>query len=351
MLFSLIDFNPETASESLLSAIYFAGFVVQPNHPDEILPYMKSYATCSIKKMQYAVNIPSVQALAIYCFAFTLSGDASLARICLSYFGRMSLSLGIGINRKNLSDLEKYNRELIYNFMMLYYNWSKLGSSKFTLISEEEAANFDIYDPRYQLQNSSLNFGNSDNEKILYSVFSCQIFKLVCLISYIFAKFSKHDSIQTKMKIEALNTKAIETYKSAKYALESLLTAIPECKNEILVYLELLKAPYLPCILCINSKMLQIYNNDKSIKIIIDSSIDLLGLFSNYPYALYLWRWVPDIIAFHLIQIYPYCSRKQRKTVLSILNSVMSLYYNSKFNFNSMNYLILKSRLYLINSA
>ncbi|KXN67517.1 hypothetical protein CONCODRAFT_10405 [Conidiobolus coronatus NRRL 28638] len=350
-MFSLIDFNPKAASESLLSAIYFAGFIVQPDHPDEILTYMKSYAICSIKKMQYAVNLSSVQALAIYCYAFTLSGNASLARICLSHFGRMSQCLGISINRKNLSDLEKYNRDLVYNFMRLYYNWAKLGSSKYTILSEEEEADLDVYDPKYQLQNSSLSFVNSDNERILYSVFSCQLFKLVSLISYIFGNFSKYDSIQIKMKIESLNTKAIQTYESAKYALESLLTSIPECKNEILVYLELIKAPYLPCILCINSKMLQISNNNnRSIEIIINSSFDLLGVFSSYPYALNLWRWVPDIIAFYLIQIYPHCNRKQRKTVISILNSIMDLYYNNSFDFNSMNYLILKSQFYLINS-
>ncbi|KXN64911.1 hypothetical protein CONCODRAFT_13701 [Conidiobolus coronatus NRRL 28638] len=70
MLFSLANFDIKTASEALLSAIHFAGFIVQPNPLDEIIHYMKTYAMCNIKKILFTMRLSSVQALGIYSYAF-----------------------------------------------------------------------------------------------------------------------------------------------------------------------------------------------------------------------------------------------------------------------------------------
>ncbi|KXN65539.1 hypothetical protein CONCODRAFT_12846 [Conidiobolus coronatus NRRL 28638] len=347
MLFSLVDFDPKTASESLLSAIYFAGYIIQPNHSKEVFSYMKTYAICNIKRIQFTVNLSSAQALAIYCFAFALNGDASLSRVCLSHFGRICDALGISSNRKNTSNLAQYNRKLLYNYKKIYYNWTKLEPSKHDLLFEEDGADLNIYEFKYQLPNFDLNFGNISYERTLYPIFSCQFAKLVILVIEIYTKLGSYDSIKNRKEIDSLNTKTIETYKFAKITLESLLIRIPECKNEISKYLELLKIPYITCKLCINSKILETsYNTYTSvIQNIIDISIELLELFSSCPNLLNKWRWVPDIISFYLIQIYLRCDEMQRKNVAFMLKSLLNLYYIHDFNYNSMNFLILKSQL------
>jgi hypothetical protein len=346
MLFSLVDFNPKTAPESLLSAIYFAGYIIQPNRSEEVFSYMKAYAICNIKKIQFRVSLSSVQALAIYCFAFLFNGDASLSRVCLSHFGRMSYALGINIHRKNLPDLAQYNRRLVCNFTKSNYNWTKLVPSKYTFVSEEDEDYFDVYDPKYQLLCYDLKIGNSEHKNILYSIFCCQFNKLINLISDVYYKLGKYDSKRIKLEIESLNIKTIEEYKSIKFTFESLMITFPECKKEISLYLELIKAPYIPCILCINSKMVQlsINTNHSVIKTIVNSSIELLEVVSNHSYLLNIWKWGPDIIAFCLLQTYPNCTKKQRKTVLSVLKLIIDLYHKYDFNFNSINYLILKSQ-------
>jgi hypothetical protein len=351
MLFSLVDFDPKAASESLLSAIYFAGYIIQPNRSVEIFSYMKTYAICNIKKIQFTVNLSSAQALCIYCFAFALNGDASLSRACLSHFGRICDALGINVDRKNISNLAQYNRQLLYNYKKIYYNWTKLEPSKHDLLFEEDEADLNIYGFKYQLPNFNFNLGNSSYERTLYPIFSCQFAKLVILVIEIYTRLGSYDSIKNRKEIELLNTKTVETYKFAKNALESLLVKIPECKNEISKYLELLKIPFITCKLCINSKILETsYNTYYTvIQNIIENSIELLELFSNCPSLLNKWRWVPDIISFYLLKVYPRCDKIQRKNIAMMLKSLLYLYYNHDFNFNSMNFLILKSQFNSIN--
>jgi hypothetical protein len=102
-LFNLVNFDPKTASESLLSAIYFASFTFQPGHPGEIYCYMQNYAKCNIKKILYKVNLTNAQTLGIYAHAFYLNGNSLLTRACISHFGRMCYALGINVDRKKIA--------------------------------------------------------------------------------------------------------------------------------------------------------------------------------------------------------------------------------------------------------
>ncbi|KXN68276.1 hypothetical protein CONCODRAFT_9505 [Conidiobolus coronatus NRRL 28638] len=260
-LFSLVNFNPKTASGSLLSAIYFAGFVIQSNSTDEVYSYMHNYAICNIKKMLYTVNLSNVQALGIYSYAFYLIGSSSLSRVCCSHFGRMCHSLGLSIDRKNLNILDQYNRKLVYNIVKLYYNWTKLGISPYALISQEDEFDLDVYDPVCQLPNSSLNLYNNDYESVAYSIFCCAFAKLSNFSVAINSKFCKYEVKTVKKEIGTFNRITNEVYNDAKLALEALIDIAPEYKNQILAYLIMIKAPYIICILCIYSKKLEILNN------------------------------------------------------------------------------------------
>jgi hypothetical protein len=350
-LFNLVNFNPKTASESLLSAIYFAGFVIQPNPPDEICSYMKNYATCNIKKILFKVSLSNAQALGIYSYAFYLSGNSSVSRACLSHFGRMCHALGIGINRIKLPIPDQNDRELAYNNIKLYYKWEKLGIPPYSLVSQDDEFDLNIYESAYQLPNSSLNLYSNNYENIAYSIFCCQFAKLSNLCVIINTKCRKYDFLQAKIILDELNIEASKIYNNAKLSLE-YINLISDHKINIVVYSHLLKCSYIICILCIYGKILEISNNGNLtiVQAILDTGVELWELISSNTYLINVWSWGPYIISFHLIQVYPLCTSNLQKVVLHVLKSIINLYYKEGFNYNSMNFLILQTQFKLINS-
>ncbi|KXN66011.1 hypothetical protein CONCODRAFT_12238 [Conidiobolus coronatus NRRL 28638] len=215
-LFSLVNFDLKSAPEPLLSAIYFAGFITSLNRSEEIKSYMHSYAIINIKKILFRVNLSNAQALGIYSFAFYINGNSKLSRVCLSHFARMNHNLGLTINRKNLPLIDQYNSKIVYNNMRLYYSWAKLGPSSYEVTCEDEEAGLDIYDPKYQYPNSSLNLYNNEYLSTLYSVFCTRLAKLNNFLTAINSKFCKYKGKMIENEIESLSTKAEKIYKDAK---------------------------------------------------------------------------------------------------------------------------------------
>jgi hypothetical protein len=351
-LFSLANFDPKTTPESLLSAIYFAGFVVQNNFPEEVVSYMQAYAIIHIKKILFTVNISTAQALGIYSYAFYLNGNSSQSRVCLSHFARVNHALGININRKNLSVLDQYNRKLIKNNMRLYYNWTKLGPSSYSVASEDSEDDSEIYESKFQLPNPNLNLCNNEYEGILYSIFCCQFAKIKDFNVNNISKFCKYGTKKVKFDINQLKNKANEIYKDAILAFESIENLVPEYKIQISIYLMILKAIYLLCTICIYSKMLEISKKRDStiIKPIFEKATELWELISSNAIFNDLWSWGPYVVGFHLIQIYPYCTKKQKKSTVFVLESIINLFCNEGYNFNSINFVILKTQFDLINN-
>jgi hypothetical protein len=348
--FNLVNFDPKKAPESLLSAIYFAGFIIQPNPPEEILSYMNAYAIINIKKMLLTVRLSTAQALGIYSYAFYHNRNNKLSRVCLSHFGRICYALGIGINRKNISVLDQHNWRLIFNYMRLYYNWIKLGPSSYDEVSEDDEVDLDIYEPKYQLPSTSLGLCYNDYEGTIYSIFCSQLAKILILSKIINSKFCYQDSKTIKIKIEELNSKANEIYNNANQALESIAILVPEYKNLISTHLVRIKAIFFVCIICIDSKRLIISKNRNfgESQDILNSCTALWMLITNSEILTDLWTWGVYIVAFNLFQIYPYCSKNQKNTIISTLSSIINFYYKKSFNCNTLNFLILKSQFNLI---
>jgi hypothetical protein len=351
-LFSLVNFEPSTTPESLLSAIYYAGFIIQPNRPNEIGTYMHAYAITNIKKILLSVKISSSQALGLYSYALYINGNSSLSRVCLSHFARMNHALGIGVSRKNLSIIDQYNRKLIYRNVRLYYVWAKLGPSSYKVVYDEnEDKDLDIYEPKFQIPNSSLNLYNNEYLSTLYSVFCTQFAKLSNFNIAVNSTFCNHESKNTKQEIELLNIRANEIYNDAKVTMESLINLAPKYKSQTSIQLNLIKAPYIGCILCIYTKMLEISKScDFSItKVILDNCIELWNLISSNKIFISKWSWAPYLVGFHLIKAYPHCSKTQKKSALFILKSIIQLFYKEGYNLNTMNFIILKTQFDLIN--
>ncbi|KXN68097.1 hypothetical protein CONCODRAFT_79920 [Conidiobolus coronatus NRRL 28638] len=349
-IFNLVNFNLKTASDSLLSAIYFGGFVTQPNTSDELNSYMKAYAITNIKKILFTVNLSSAQALCIYSHAYYISGNYSLSRVCIYHSGRMCHALGVNINRKNLSILDQYNMKLMYNIVKIYYNWVKFGVSPYGVTSNDIEFDLDIYEPEYHLPNSSLKLYNNDYESVAYSIFCSTFAKLSNFSVTINSKFGKYEVETLKKEIDTFCRIANEVYNDAKLTLEALISIAPEYKKQISGYLIMIKVTYIICILCIYTKKFDISEN-RSLNIIqdiLESGIELYEIISNNIYIIDVWSWGLYIASFYLLHIYPHCTTNQKKTVAFILKSIINLYHKEGFNCKSTSFLILNTQFELI---
>jgi hypothetical protein len=66
-IISIKHFNPKTASQSLLTAMYYAGYKLQPEHSNEVNSYMDNYALNSLKYLFRSCSLTAIQALYILC--------------------------------------------------------------------------------------------------------------------------------------------------------------------------------------------------------------------------------------------------------------------------------------------
>jgi hypothetical protein len=346
MLFNLASFDLKTTPESLLSAIYFAGFLMQPNHHEEVISYMQAYAICNIKKISFMAKLSSVQALGIYAYALALTGNPSLSRLCLHHLFRIGDAIGISINRKNMPELDQYNRKIAYSEMLIYSNWTKLGASIYNTLSEKDGTNIDIYNPKYQLPNTNLNIHSNDHERIIYSIFCIELRKNhnQCVIANNI--ICNYDSNMIDIEIEKLNVKTNEIFNNSKICLEAMSHVYSEYKELIRDYISLIKLPFLISSLGIYCKMIESHKNINfvTIEYIIDKCIEIWEILSNDKSVMHIWTYGPFTAAFHLIKVYPYSTKMQRKKILFMLRTIMDFYYKEGLDINSIDFLILKTQ-------
>ncbi|KXN66295.1 hypothetical protein CONCODRAFT_11903 [Conidiobolus coronatus NRRL 28638] len=346
MLFNLVNFDPKTASESLLSAIYYAGFLMQPDHHEEVISYMQTYAICNIKKISFVAKLSSVQALGIYAYALGLTGNPSLSRLCLSHLFRIGDAIGVSIKRKNIPELDQYNRKIAYSEMLIYKNWTKLGASTYNTLSEKDDTDIDIYNPKYQLSSPNLSLHNNDHERTIYSIFCSELRKsqIQCVIvNNIICNYYPN---RIDMEIDELNVKTNEIYINSKIRLEAMCHVYTEYKDLIRNYISLIKIPYLISTLGIHCKMIESHRNINfsTIEYIINKCTEIWGTLSKDKSLIHIWRYGPFTAAFHLIKVYPYSTKMQRETILFILRSIMDFYYKEGLDVNSIDFLILKTQ-------
>ncbi|KXN64910.1 hypothetical protein CONCODRAFT_13700 [Conidiobolus coronatus NRRL 28638] len=232
----------------------------------------------------------------------------------------MAHGLGININRRNLPLLDKYNRVTIYKNISRFFYWEKLGSSSHSLLSEHET-DLDIFDSKYHTVSSELNFCNDSIKYNVYSIFLSKFSKLINLSNIINSLLYSCDSKSIEKQIGELYTITNEVYKSAKSTLESIMISAPDLKDEISMYLELIKSPYIANELCIYTKMIETSKNIKSATIdtLISKCIELWNMYSRNKILITIWSFGPYIAAFHLIKIYSKSTKDQKKTIQYIL--------------------------------
>ncbi|KXN65684.1 hypothetical protein CONCODRAFT_12661 [Conidiobolus coronatus NRRL 28638] len=111
-IFSIAQFNPKTAPESLLAAIYYTGYKSQPDQPKELTLYMDNYAKANLKLLIRECSLSAIQALLLYFSVYYYEGNAPLHYHCRAHATRIGYALGIHLDNKIFSELEKYTRRL-----------------------------------------------------------------------------------------------------------------------------------------------------------------------------------------------------------------------------------------------
>jgi hypothetical protein len=171
-IFSIHSFNPKTAAKPLLSAVYYGGFQYMQNKPPELVKYFNEYAECNIKEAIRVISLQNAQATVIYSFMMVLSGNFKLFRACQAHALRMCYALGLHLNLKILTPLQRYDR-MIFFFMScaVHIFFYVMGDLSLNQLTELGDCNKELMSSKYQIPNSKCVFSfDTEGENVIYGV-------------------------------------------------------------------------------------------------------------------------------------------------------------------------------------
>jgi hypothetical protein len=170
-IFSTAHFDPKTAPHYLMAAIYYSGYKSQSDQPEELTTYMDNYAKENLKHLIKQCSLPAIQALVIYFAVYYHEGNTSLHFTCRAHATRIGYALGVHLDNKIFSKLEKYNRRLALT-KLLGINIIGSSSNNLSVSFFTEFGSFNIkpIEPEWQTLKSSTIHYKYENERMLYSV-------------------------------------------------------------------------------------------------------------------------------------------------------------------------------------
>ncbi|KXN68274.1 hypothetical protein CONCODRAFT_9503 [Conidiobolus coronatus NRRL 28638] len=165
---SIAHFDPKTASQHLLAAIYYAGYKSQPDQPEELTSYMESKAKENLKLLIRQCSLSAIQALLVYFLVYFREGNISLHYTCRAHATRIGYALGIHLDNKIFSELEKYTRRLV---IISLRSINIVGSSSHNLsasfLTEFGSLNTKPTELEWQtLSKSSVIYYEDENERV-----------------------------------------------------------------------------------------------------------------------------------------------------------------------------------------
>jgi hypothetical protein len=171
-LFSIHSFNPENTSKLLLSAIYYGGFQFMQDKPPELVKYFSKYAERNIKLAIKSLSLQGAQACFLYSYLMVLSGNFKLFKACQAHAIRMSYALGLHLNLKRLTPIQRYDRYQFFSSVKVYHNgFHGMGNLTLNQLTEVGYCNINILRPEYQIPNSKCAFYfDTEDENIVYGV-------------------------------------------------------------------------------------------------------------------------------------------------------------------------------------
>jgi hypothetical protein len=354
--FSIKTFDPKTASQSLISAIYYYGFQFRTNSSEELVSYMDKYAQQNIKKVVKTTEISSVIALIIYSSIIYNKGNLNLSSFCQAHATRICYALGLHISPKRFSANQRYNRSLLFS-KVCSMNTSMSRFRSFTPTFMEELGEPDsiIFDPYWQTpdENSVFNFPDKEGND-MYSVCSTELTILNDQTTRIFWTFCNNNFEEWSIESEWNSSIRDATYRFIKCieAYQTLKTKNHFFELNISHYEHGLKLSY-------HEFMLEMYQvlKDKRQGLELKHRLKILNhchlLFKivvEYPRFNPLAQFYTFLIGFHYLSIFPKCQPSHQKEIIKRLEELIN-HASSLFLLpSSLNYLILKTGYDLIKT-
>lgn len=348
-LFSIQSFDQNTASPSLLSAMYFCAYQFSKSQEKEVLEYMEKLAVQNIKKILKNTTMDNVRALVIHTFMAQWGGKLALAKSLQAHLSRMSYLLGLHLDCGKLSPIDRYNRNLIFCIVRTA-NIGISGSQNFSpnYLTEFGDEEVNLYDSKWQLPNpnSPIYFENPlENE--LYSLSLTRFFKFTDISAktiWFPSFYNKEINTFNSMWNSKMNTIKIVFEDSIRY-MEELKLIYPDFKHRIEPFETQVKMAYHEAVIEMyevlkhKNKLLQ----PENVTTILNHCHQLYQVVitaDNYnPY----FQFFAHIIGLHYLNIYSRCTESQKLTTKKRLLDLILFVKNKFLKDFSLNYLILKT--------
>jgi hypothetical protein len=348
-LFSIQSFDQKTASPTLLSAMYYCAYQFSKKRSSEITEYMNKLAEQNIKKIVRNANIDNMRALVIHTNLAQWGGNLILANSLQAHLTRMSYLLGLHLNYAKLSQIDRYNRDVLY-CMARIRNVGLYGSHNFapSCISSCKKSDPYLYDAKWQLPgSSSIIYSDNHQKNLLYSYCSTIFFK--------FADVSSN-TVWLPLYFNLESNNFCETWtckiKELKDLYESTVQVLNDLKEKYYIFKSAITVFEISVKMIYHEAIIDMYEALKHINTILQPSeisimlehchelYNVLNSAENYsPY----FQFFAYVIGLHYLNIYSKCSPSEKqRTKRRLLDIILFMKGNFLKHF-SLNYLVLKT--------
>ncbi|KXN65680.1 hypothetical protein CONCODRAFT_12657, partial [Conidiobolus coronatus NRRL 28638] len=171
-IFSIAHFDPKTAPQCVLAAIYYTGYKFLSDQPEELTLYMERYAKENLKILIRQCSLSAIQALLLYTAVYYGEGNVSLHYTCRAHATRIGYAIGIHLDNKIFSELEKYTRRLmIIKLRCINIVGSRSDNLTANFLTEFGSLNIKPVEPEWQtLNKNSVIYYEDEIERMLYAV-------------------------------------------------------------------------------------------------------------------------------------------------------------------------------------
>jgi hypothetical protein len=351
---SIAHFDPKTAPQCLMAAIYYTGYKLLADQPEELTLYMDNYAKENLKILIRQCSLPAVQALLLYFAIYYGERNISLHFTCRSHATRIGYALGIHLDNKIFSELEKYTRRLsLIKLRCINIIGSSSHNLSTSFLTEFGSLNTKPIEPEWNIPNKDLLvYYEDEGERLFYATccghyinFFDELKYSVCNSLYCSARDSRYKSEwnKTRKDVTIVYQKYIRVF-------QSLSTMYPNYTQITSKYEFLICAFY-------HDTMVDMYN--KLISKVedlnpsdIDQAICHLDWMYNYissgNQTRILTQTLIILLGYQYLSLYDLCSPSTRQAIQAKLAHIiqnLSIYYIPS---NALSFIILKNGCKLI---
>jgi hypothetical protein len=331
-----------------MAAIYYSGYKSQPDQPEELTVYMENYAKENLKFLIRQCSLSAVQALLIYFAVYYHEGNIPLHFTCRAHATRIGYALGIHLDNKVFSKLEKYNRRLV---LVKLRGINIVGSSSHNLstsfFTEFGSLNLKSIEPEWQTLKEPMICYEDQEERLLHGVCCAHYINFFEELKYRVYSSLYNTSRDSRYKYEWNKTRKDVTRVYQKYVriFQSLSSIHPnyiqitsKYEFQVCLYYHDVKIDMYSKLINkvedLNSNDIDeaIYHLDWMVKFILSNNQPRISIQTSII-----------LLGYQYLSFYKLCSPSTRQTIktkLAQMIQALSIYYTPS---NALSFIILKN--------